>query len=357
MRSCRTISAVDVHAEGEPGRVITGGVLDVPGATMFEKMGWLRDNGDELRQWMLREPRGYPAMCCNVLLPPTVAQADAGYVIMEQSEYPAMSGSNTICVVTVLIETGMVKVEEPITRLCLETPAGLVHVVAAVADGRCVSVEFENVPAFAALLDQPLEVPEIGTVRVDVAWGGMYYVIAAGDELGVQIRPKQAAELARLGEMLRQAAAEQLDVVHPQNPAIRGVSIAQIAGPLEVDASGIKTSRNAVVVSTGKVDWRDPQTWRGVLDRSPCGTGTCARMAVSHAKGELEIGERFIHESIIGTKFEGKLLREQKLGSQAAVVPSLSGRAWITGFANYVLDPQDPFPRGFRVGDLWGESE
>ena len=334
--------------------MITGGVLDVPGMSMFEKMCWLREHGDGLRKLMLREPRGYPAMCCNLLLPPTCDEADAGFVIMEQTEYPAMSGSNTICVVTVLIETGMVAVREPITRLCLETPAGLVGVEARVEGGRCVSVKFENVPAFAVLLDQPLQVPELGTLRVDVAWGGMFYVIADAEALGVQIEPEAAAELARLGELLRQAAAEQLDVVHPQNPAVKGVSIAQISGPLQIDEQGVKSRRNAVVVSTGTVDWQDPHTWRGVLDRSPCGTGTCARMAVSHAKGELAIGERFVHESIIGTTFEGMLLGETEVGGRAAVVPTLSGRAWITGFANYVLDPNDPFPQGFKVGDIWG---
>src|SRR5437899_7259693 len=206
------IQAVDLHAAGEPGRVIIGGVLDVPGASMFDKMNWLRANGDDLRLRMLREPRGYPASCCNLILPPTVPEADAGYVIMEQVEYPPMSGTNTICVVTVLIETGMVKVTEPVTRLTLETPAGVIAVEAEVRDGKARSVTFRNVPAFATHLDARVEVPGMGTVTVDVAWGGMFYVIADAAPLGLRIEPGQARDLVRAAEMIKAAAREQLPV-------------------------------------------------------------------------------------------------------------------------------------------------
>jgi len=353
MRIASMISAVDAHACGEPGRVIIGGVLDVPGASMFEKMRYLQEHQDGLRKRMLREPRGYPASCCNLILPPTLAEADAGFVIMEQTEYPPMSGSNTICVVTVLIETGMVAAVEPVTELKLETPAGLIRVQAQVANGKVGEVTFENVPAFATHLDARIEVPELGRVTVDVAWGGMFYVIADADRLGIAIEPDNAGEIARIGEMLRAAAAEQLPVAHPENPQVRNVSIAQLS---TVPGDGRASRRNAVVVSTGELDWQRPQTWGGVLDRSPCGTGTCAKMAVMHAKGELGLGEEFIHEGILGTHFTGRLLRETRVGEYAAVVPSLSGRAWITGFSQYVVDAEDPFPDGFKVADIWSRG-
>jgi proline racemase len=353
MRIASMISAVDAHACGEPGRVIVGGVLDVPGASMFEKMCYLRDHQDGLRRRMLREPRGYPATCCNLILPPTMAEADAGFVIMEQTEYPPMSGSNTICVTTVLIETGMVPAHAPVTELALETPAGLIRVRAEVADAKVRNVTFENVPAFATHLDAHIQVPELGSVSVDVAWGGMFYVIADADRLGIAIEPDNAGEIARVGEMLRAAAAEQLDVVHPENPRVRNVSISQLSAAPHHDRAA---HRNAVVVSTGELDWQRPQTWGGVLDRSPCGTGTCAKMAVMHAKGELALNEDFVHEGILGTQFTGRLLRETRVGQYLAVVPSLSGRAWITGFAQYVVDPEDPFPEGFTVADIWSRA-
>ncbi len=344
------ITAVDAHACGEPGRVITGGVLDVPGRSMFEKKTWLGTHADQLRLRMLREPRGYPAANCNLLLPPTLPEADAGYVIMEQTEYPPMSGTNTICVVTVLIETGMVRVTEPVTALKLETPAGLIAVEAEVRDGKARKVTFRNVPAFATHLDAKVEVPGLGTVTVDVAYGGMFYAIAEAAPLGFRLTPDEARDIVRVAETIKAAAREQLPVAHPENPGIAGISIAQLSGPpLGTEAH----RRNTVVVSTGKLDWSRPATWTGALDRSPCGTGTCAKMAVLHAKGALPIGQDFVHEGILGTTFTGRLLEETRVGRYAAVVPSLSGQAWITGFAQYVVDPEDPFPEGFTVGDIW----
>jgi proline racemase len=344
------IFAVDAHACGEPGRVIVGGVADVPGASMFEKKVYLERHADHLRKRMLREPRGYPALCCNLVLPPTHPDADAGFVIMEQTEYPPMSGTNTMCVATVLIELGMVRVTEPVTTLTLETPAGLIGVRAEVAHGKATSITFENVPAFAVHLDADLEVPDLGLVRVDVAYGGMFYVIAEADRFGLALTPDEGAEIARVGAMLTAAAREQLPVVHPENREIAGVSIAQLSGkPHSPEAD----RRNAVVVSTGHVDWNRPSTWTGALDRSPCGTGTCAKMAVLHAKGELSLEQDFRHEGVLGTVFTGRLIGHSTVGECAAVVPTISGRAWITGIAQYVLDADDPFPEGFTVGDLW----
>ncbi len=351
MHIARMITAVDAHAAGEPGRVITGGVLDVPGATMFEKQRHLERHADWLRKLMLREPRGYPALCCNVILPPTDPRADAGIVIMEQTEYPAMSGSNTICVVTVLLETGMLPAVEPVTELTLETPAGLVGVQATVRDGKVLDVTFENVPAFALHVDAGIEVPELGHVTVDVAWGGMFYVMADAAQFGLELTPANGARLARVGEMLRAAAREQLAVSHPDSPELGSVSISQLHGPAQrADAD----ARNVVVVSTGELDWNRPETWTGAIDRSPCGTGTCARMAVLHQRGTLPLGRDYRHEGILGTVFTGRLVRETTVGEYRAVIPSLTGSAWITGIGHYVLDPSDPFPEGFRIGDIWG---
>jgi proline racemase len=347
------LTAVDAHACGEPGRVIVGGVLDVPGNTMFEKKTYLEQHADDLRRRMLREPRGYPALCCNLVLPPTRPEADAGFVIMEQVEYPPMSGSNIICVATVLIETGMVPAKEPVTELVLEAPAGLVSVRAEVAAGKVTSVTFENVPAFAVHLDARVEVPELGTVVVDVAYGGMFYAIADAAQFGLRLIPEEGAQIVRIGEMIKAAAREQLPVVHPENSAISGVTISQISGPPEDEHS---SRRNAVVVSTGTLDWNRPETWTGVLDRSPCGTGTCAKMAALHAKGQLDLNRDFVHEGVLGTTFTGRLIRETEVGGQRAVVPTLSGRAWITGFAQYVVDAEDPFPDGFTVSDIWGSN-
>lgn len=354
MRLSNLITAIEVHACGEPGRVITGGVLDVPGTSMFEKRIYFERHLDHIRKRMLREPRGYPGLCCNVIMPPTHPEADAGFIIMEQSEYPAMSGSNAICVTTALVETGMVPVTEPLTRLKLEAPAGLIEVEARVKNGKCESVTFENVPAFVAHLDAEIEVPTLGKVTVDVAFGGMWFVIADAQELNLSLEPDNAAAIARVGEMLRAAAAEQLPVTHPENPEIRNVSIAQLSAP--APAPGVP-AKNAVVISTGELDWDRPETWRGVLDRSPCGTGTCARMATLYARGELELGQDFHYRGVLDTVFTGRLLRETSVGNRPAVVPALTGSGWIYGLSQYVLDDADPFPEGFTVADIWSRGK
>jgi proline racemase len=350
MRFARMLQAVEAHAAGEPGRVIVGGVLDVPGASMYEKMRHLRDNDDGLRRLMLREPRGYPVLCCNVILPPTDPAADAGYVIMEQVEYPGMSGTNTMCVATVLLETGMVPMTEPVTELVLEAPAGLIRIRADCRDGKVTAVTFRNVPAFATHLDTPVEVPQLGTVTVDVAYGGMFYVIASAEAFGLRLTPDEGGDIVRITEMIKAAAAEQLPVVHPEQPGFAGITIGQLSGPAHDPANSM---RNVVTVSTGVLDWSKPSTWTGAIDRSPCGTGTCARMAVLHARGQLAIGADFRHEGILGTVFTGRLADETRIGDRSAVVPEITGSAWITGFASWVVDPTDPFPEGFTVGDIW----
>lgn len=353
LRLSRMISAVDAHACGEPGRVIVGGVLDVPGRSMFEKMVYLQKHADDLRKVMLREPRGYPASNCNLILPPTREDADAGFVIMEQTEYPPMSGTNTICVATVLLETGMVPATGRVTKLKLETPAGLIEVEAEMENDKVTRVTFQNVAAFATHLDAPVEVPELGTVKVDVAYGGMFYAIAEAEAFGLRLTPDEGRDIARIGEMVKAAAREQLPVNHPENPEISGITIAQLSGP--TTTAGV-SRRNAVIVSTGQLDWKRPASWTGALDRSPCGTGTCAKMATLHAKGQLALNEDFIHEGILGTTFTGRLAGEVRVGKYAAVIPRISGRAWITGFSQYLVDAEDPFPAGFTVGDIWGKT-
>ena len=348
------VKAVDLHACGEPGRVITGGVDDVPGATMFEKMRYLATRVDGLRLRMLREPRGYPASNCNLLLPPTIPGCDAGFVIMEQVEYPPMSGTNTICVVTALIETGMVAApKDGVKTLRLDTPAGLVEVDAEVRGGRVTRVTFRNVPCFAVHLEAPVEVRGLGTVRVDAAYGGMFYAIADAEPLGLRLAPDEARDIVRIGEMVKAAANEQLPVAHPENPEIRGITISQLSAP---SANVGVHRRNAVVVSTGRLDWEKPSSWTGTLDRSPCGTGTCAKMATLYAKKRLRLNEDFVHEGILGTRFTGRLVAAARVGTYEAAVPTISGRAWITGFAEYVVEESDPFPDGFTVGDLWGNA-
>lgn len=345
----RMINAVDTHS-GIPMRVITGGVGHIPGASVQEKMRWLETNDDELRQLVLTEPRGYPAHCCNLLVPPCHPEAQAGYIIMEQIEYPMMSGGNTIAVVTVLLETGILPMVEPVTELVLEAPAGLIRVRADCAGGKVKAVTFRNVPAFAAHLDAVIDVPHLGKVKVDVGWGGMFYVIADVRQFkGLELIPEHGAEITRVSSMIRQAAIEQLPVAHPDYPGV-GITISQLSGPTDDPQADWK---NAVTMATGPFSWDDPATWTGAIDRCPCGTGTCAKMAVLHAKGELPLNQDFRHQGILGTVYTGRLVEAAQIGDRAAVVPTLSGRAWISGFNTLVLDPEDPLPKGYRLGDIW----
>lgn len=345
----RTIHAIDTHA-GEPMRVVTGGVPNAPGKTVHEKMVWLRENDDQLRKLMLREPRGYPPLCCNVIVPPCHPDADAGYVIMEQIEYPVMSGGNTISVVTVLLEMGMLPMQEPVTELVLEAPAGLIRIKAECKDGKVKSVTFKNVPAFAAYLDAEIDVPHLGKVKVDVGWGGMFYVIADVRQFPwIELTPEHGAEIARVSAMIRQAAIEQLPVEHPDYPGV-GITISQLSGPASSPDADWK---NVVTVASGDFDWDNPSTWTGAIDRCPCGTGTCAKMAVLHAKGELPLNQDFRHQGILGNVFTGRLVEETTIGDRDAVVPTISGKSWIYGINTYVLDNDDPFTEGFCVKDIW----
>ena len=341
MRSRRMITVVGCHAGGEVGNVVVGGVLPPAGATVFEQMETLRDEGDWLRRMLLREPRGSVAVHANLIVPPTRPDCDAGFIIMEPTEYPAMSGSNTICTTTVLLETGMVEMQEPETVVRLEAPGGIVEARASCRDGRCESVEFTNVPCFADRLGAPLEVDGLGTLSVDVAYGGMWYAIADAKALGFAIEPHEARDLSLAGERIRAAAREQLPCAHPGNPAIAGVSIVQIAEPWRGVGA---VTRNAVVVAPGR------------LDRSATGTGLSARMAVLHARGLMGVGDAMSHASAIGSAFDGRIVSDTRVGDHTAIVPAIRGSAWITGVSQLYVDPDDPFPEGYLLADTWGVS-
>lgn len=340
MRWSRTLTVVGCHAAGEYGKVVTGGVPDVPGETMFDKKLYLEHHADHLRQLLLNEPRGSVVQVVNFVLPSRDPGAQLGYVIAESQEYPAMSGSNTICVATVLLETGMIPMQEPWTDLTLEAPAGLITLRCHCRDGKVLSVRFTNRPSFAYHLDAHIELAGHGSVRVDVAWGGMAYALVDAADLGFALTPDEGRDLCVVGEQVKQAAAEQLKAVHPENPEFAGVTQTEFTGPLRREA-GVLGARNAVVVSPGR------------LDRSPCGTGTSARLAVLHAKGQIAVGEPFEHESIIGTRFTGRVEETTTVGPYAATTTSVAGSAWLTEISQVGLDPSDPFPEGYRLADTW----
>jgi proline racemase len=335
----RVISVVGCHAAGEIGDVIVGGVLPPAGATMYEKMRTMERDHDHVRRLLLCEPRGSVARHINLIVPATRPDCDAGLIIMEPTEYVPMSGSNTIASVTVLLETGIVPMREPETIVRLDLPGGLVIARAQCQSGKCVSVELENVPCFAHTLDARLEIDGVGPLTVDIAYGGMFFAIVDAQRLGFEVLPGEARALAELGEKIRLAARSQLSIEHPENPGIRGVSIVQFAQPYQ--GSGTAT-RNTCIVAPGR------------SDRSPTGTGTCARMAVLHARKQMTVGDTLVHSSIIGTEFKGRILAETTVAGHAAIVPAIRGSAWLTGFHSYVLDASDPFPQGYVVADTWG---
>jgi proline racemase len=341
MRAQWMLTVVGCHAGGEIGNVVVGGVLPPPGNTVFEQMQALARD-DSLRRLLLREPRGSVAVHANLIVPSKREDCAAGYIIIEPTEYPAMSGSNTICVATVLLETGMVAMHEPETMLRLEAPAGVVELTARCSNGKCESVEFTNVPCFADRLDAQLEVDGLGTLTVDVAFGGMWYAIADAHALGFALEPSEARELSLAGERIRIAAREQLPCVHPDNPEIAGVSIVEIAEPWQGVGA---VSKNAVVVAPGR------------LDRSATGTGLSARMAALHARGELHVGDSMTHASVIGSTFDGRVVSETVVGDRPAIIPAIRGSAWITGVTQLLVDPTDPFPEGYLLSDTWPGSD
>lgn len=340
MNGRRPIQMVGCHAEGEIGDVIVGGVLTPPGDNVFAmKQAFARDH-DAIRQLLICEPRGSVARHVNLIVPAKRADCVAGAIIMEPTEYPPMSGSNTICIATVLLETGMVAMTEPETRFRLDMPGGPVDVLARCKGGKCVSVKLTNVASQALLLDQPLALSDGTKLSIDIAYGGMIYALVDATKLGFRLAPDEARRLAELGESIRSAARAQYPMIaHPENPGIRGVSIVQLHAPF--DGPGT-IARNACIVAPGR------------CDRSPTGTGLSARLAVLHARGLMRVGDEFTHESLIGSRFIGRIEAETVLAGRPAIFPSIEGRGWITGHHSYVLDPSDPFPQGYVLSDTWG---
>ncbi|MCX5143750.1 MULTISPECIES: proline racemase family protein [unclassified Streptomyces] len=333
MRTRHIFHAVDSHTEGMPTRVITGGIGTLPGATMAERRTYFMAHRDAVRTLLMYEPRGHSAMSGAVLQPPTRPDADFGVLFMEVSGCLPMCGHGTIGVATVLVETGMVEVTEPVTTVRLDTPAGLVSVDVRVEDGAATSVTLTNVPAFSAGLGLTAKVPGHGLVPYDLAYGGNFYAMVQLDDLGLPFDRSRKDELLAAGLALMDAVNATDRPVHPLDPAIHGLKHVQLIAP----GSDAVRSRHAMAIHPG---------W---FDRSPCGTGTSARMAQLHARGELALDTDFVNESFIGTEFTGRLVAETTVGPLPAVVPTVTGRAWITGTAQYFLDPADPFPEGFLL--------
>lgn len=336
------LTAVGTHSGGEYARVVTGGIVDVPGATVFDKRTWLQDHADHYRRRLLFEPLGGVLHAADVLVPATHSDAQLGYVILESSGYAVMSGSNTISVATVILETGLVEMVEPETLLVLESPAGLVRLRCRCDGGKVTSVELENQPSFVFGLDRQLEVPGVGTLRVDVAWGGMVYVVVRADDLGFAMTAEEAGDLAAAGQAITRAAAG-LDVRHPLHPEYPTITQTVITGAVE-ERDGALWSRNAVAVPPGR------------LDRSACGTGTSARLAVMHARGEIATGQTLVHESVLGSQYEARVVSSTAVGGLDAVTCTIAGQAWITDITQIGLDPSDPFPAGYTLSDTWGPT-
>ena len=342
MRTSTVIHIVSCHAEGEVGNVIVGGVPPPPGDTIWEQARWIHED-QSLRRFVLNEPRGGVFKHISLLVPPKQAKAAYGFIVMEPEHTPPMSGSNSICVATVLLDTGMIEMIEPETNFFLEAPAGLVRVRAYCADGKAQSIEIENVPSFVDRLDAKLELEGFGMLTADIAYGGDSFVLVDAPSLGFEVVPDEALDLAQMGRKITRAANEQLGFQHPMRKEWNHISFCQFTLPIE-RRKGVVTGRNTVAIDPGK------------LDRSPCGTGCSARLAVLHARGQISVGERYVARSIIGSLFDCQIRDVTKIADREAIIPCVRGRAWITGTQQLMLDPDDPFPAGYRLTDTWPKS-
>ncbi len=340
MRSVKTIHVISAHAEGEVGDVIVGGVAPPPGDTLWDQRSFIAKD-QTLRNFVLNEPRGGVFRHVNLLVPPKHPDADAGFIIMEPEDTPPMSGSNSICVSTVLLDGGIVPMQEPETHLTLEAPGGLVRVRAECEGGKARRIFVQNLPSFADKLGVPLEVPGVGTLQVDTAFGGDSFVVVDTAALGFEITEDEARDIARMGVAITNAANEQIGFFHPENPDWDHISFCAFCGPLEETPEGVR-GKSAVAIQPGKVD------------RSPTGTAVSARMALMAAKGQMQVGQTFEAISIIGSRFTGRIIEATQLGDRAAIVPEISGQGWITGIHQHMLDPDDPWPGGYRLSDTWG---
>ena len=339
MNSSKLIHIISCHAEGEVGNVIVGGIAAPKGDSLWQKARWI-DQDQKLRQFVLNEPRGGVFKHVNLLVPAQNPKAQQGFIVMEPEHTPPMSGSNSICVSTVLLDTGLIEMKEPITEFILEAPGGLVPVKAYCEDGKAKSIEINNVASFADQLDVFVEVEGLGTFKVDTAYGGDSFVVINAHDLGFEIKPDEAKDISDVGSKITAAANQQLNFTHPTNSEWSHISFCQMALPI-FEEEGVKISKNTVVIDPGK------------LDRSPCGTGCSARMAILYAKGELRKGDRMIGRSILDSRFDCSIVDETMVGDKKAIIPSIRGRAWITGTHQLMLDPEDPWPEGYRLSDTW----
>ena len=340
MRSNKIIQVISCHAEGEVGDVITGGVAPPPGDTIWEQRTFI-EKDENLRNFVLNEPRGGVFRHVNLLVPPKNPDADAAFIIMEPEDTPPMSGSNSICVSTVLLDSGIIPMQEPITNMLLESPGGLIEVVARCKNGKAESISVQNLPSFADMLNVPIEVEGVGTLIVDTGYGGDSFVVVEAEPLGFNLVQDEAADLAKLGMLITKTANEQLGFSHPGERDWNHISFCAFCGPLSSTTSGLK-GKSAVAVRPGKID------------RSPTGTAVSARMAIMHAKGLLQVGQTFDALSIIDSKFTGRIIKEETVSGKPAIIPEITGRAWITGTHQHLLDPDDPWPEGYRLKDTWG---
>lgn len=339
MRSTKTIHVVSCHAEGEVGDVIVGGVAPPPGDSLWEQRNWIAKD-QTLRNFVLNEPRGGVFRHVNLLVPPKHPDAQMGWIIMEPEDTPPMSGSNSICVATVLLDSGIIPMVEPVTEMVLEAPGGLIQVFADCRNGKAQSITVRNVPSFAGEIGVNLDMPSIGEIVVDTAYGGDSFIVVDAKALGFELKTSEAGQLAELGVRITNAANEQLQFHHPENPEWDHFSFCLFAGPLERQGDHLSATA-AVSIKPGKVD------------RSPTGTAVSARMALLHAKGEMKVGDTFTAHSIIGSVFHGRIADTTVVGDRSAIVPEITGRAWVTGTHQHMLDPEDPWPEGYRLSDTW----
>lgn len=333
MKSEKTLFAVESHTMGEPLRLVVGGMPQIKGSTMPEKKEYIEEHYSYLREALMHEPRGHKDMFGAVLVPPCLPEADLGVIFMHGSGYHNMCGHGTIATSTIAVETGLVDVKEPETVIKLNPPAGLVTAHVHVEDGHAKSVSFENVPSFLYKEDVELNVEKYGKVTVDIAFGGSFFAIVDYRQFGIEIEPENADALIEAGMAVVKAANEQLEIKHPELP-INTVDLCEIYGPAKSEG----------------VDMQNITVFDNQIDRSPCGTGTSAKVAALYAKGKLKLNEPFVYESVIRTKFIGKALKETMVGEYKAIVPEITGSAYITGYAQWMIDPEDPVKHGFTLG-------